>query len=189
MRRIAVAMLIAVSLLVVPANSSWAEEPPATSTVASEARRLRAESERLEAIAAADEPRPEPREMDFGAQLLKSFFMLAGVVIFTYLVLGKGLPRVMRMTPTGRRVMIGAESRGLVEVVDRLPLEPRRILYVLKVGNSHFLVGSGEQGMTTLAKLEPEDLEAAKEIADKAARSSGFAGGLLGRLGKKEEQS
>ena len=109
--------------------------------------------------------------------------------MFAYLVLGKGLPRLMRMTPSGRRAMFGVESRGVVEVIDRLPLEPRRVVYVLKVGQSHFLVASAEQGMSLISRLSDEDVESAKLIAERAARGSSLAGGLLGRLSKKEEQT
>lgn len=182
-------LLLSVALLAAPTDPAWAQEALPSSTTALEARRIREESERLEAIAAAEELRPESREIDFGAQLARSFLMLAGVVLFTYLVLGKGLPRLMRLTPAGRRVMIGVESRGLIEVVDRLPLEPRRLVYVLKVGQAHYLVGSAEQGMTLLAELASEDIDAAKQLAEKAARTSGLTSGLLGRLGKKEGQS
>lgn len=182
-------LLVSALMLAMPGVPAWAQEAAPTSTAAAEARRIRQEAARLEAIAAAEDRDPEPREIDFGAQLLRSFLMLGAVVVFTYLVLGKGLPRLMRLTPGGRRVMIGVETRGLVEVVDRLPLEPRRLVYVLKVGNSHFLVASAEQGMTTLAKLENEDIEAAQDAAEKAAKGSGLTSGLLGRLGKKEGQS
>lgn len=189
MRRPAGTLLFAIVLLVASLSPVFAQTPAPTSTTAAEALRLKEESDRLEAIAAAAELRPAPREIDFGAQLLRSLLVLAGVCVFAYLVLGKALPRLMRMTSSGRRAMYGVESRGVVEVIDRLPLEPRRVIYVLKVGGSHFLVGSVEQGMSMIARLSDEDVESAKAIAERAARGAGLAGGLFGRLSKKEGQT
>lgn len=182
-------LTVAVVLGLSASSTVRAQAPAVSSTAAAEARRLQAESERLEAIAGETELKSAPREIDFGAQLLRSFLVLAGVCLFAYLILGKLLPRIMRLTPSGRRAMFGVESRGLVEVIDRLPLEPRRVVYVLKVGDRHLLVGSAEQGMNVLARLSEQDIAAAKLAATKTARTGGIAGGLIGRLSKKEEQS
>lgn len=189
MRRLAARFVLAFAVGAIGLAPAFAQEQASSSTAAAEARRLKAEADKLEAIAESSELKSAPKELDFGAQLLRSFIVLTGVCLFAYLVLGKALPRIMRLTPSGRRAMFGVESRGVVEVIDRLPLEPRRVVYVLKVGDSHFLVGSAEQGLSTLARLANEDVEAAKLSAEKAARGSGIAGGLIGRLSKKEEQT
>lgn len=58
------------------------------------------------------------------------------------------------------RVWGRAPSR-LMRVVARLPLEPRRALYLIEVAGEYFLVGAGEGGLSTLAELSPESVRAA----------------------------
>src|SRR5688500_7599061 len=50
-------------------------------------------------------------------------------------------------------------ARGLVRVVARQPLEPRRSLYVVAVAGKVLLLGSSEAGLTVLAELDPESVD------------------------------
>lgn len=93
-------------------------------------------------------------------QLLQTVFMLVAVCALAYLVLGKLVPRLLGMTAAGRRALVAAPSRGVLHVVDRLPLDPRRALLVVRVGDEHFLVGLAEQSMTMLARLDDSRFEA-----------------------------
>jgi len=52
-------------------------------------------------------------------------------------------------------------ASGPIQVAARLPLEPRRSLYVVKIGEEYFLVGTSEAGMQCLTPLKPESVEAA----------------------------
>ncbi|MFQ3582700.1 MAG: flagellar biosynthetic protein FliO [Chloracidobacterium sp.] len=57
---------------------------------------------------------------------------------------------------------------GLVNVVDVLPLEPRRTLYVIEVNGKYLLVGASEAGIHVIETLDATTVEkalAARETA------------------------
>lgn len=58
-----------------------------------------------------------------------------------------------RLLGGGRGWRRGGAS-GLMEVVARQPLEPRRSLYVVRVGQRRILVGTSELGVTMLTELD-----------------------------------
>lgn len=72
---------------------------------------------------------------------------------------------------------LGGRRRGdeLVVVRARVPLEPRRSLYLIEVGGRTLLVGSSEGGVTLLTELAAGEVPAAVE-----AERSGF-GELVAR--------
>lgn len=57
-----------------------------------------------------------------------------------------------------------------MEVLARLPLEPRRSLYVVRISERTLLLGTSEMGLTLLSELGPQDLPAAD-----AAKDSSFS--------------
>ena len=68
-------------------------------------------------------------------------------------------------------------SQGPVRVLQRIPLEPRRALYLIAAGKRVLLVGSGEGGAPCLiAELDPALIDAdpatAASAAVKAARDA-----------------
>ncbi|HVV83671.1 MAG TPA: flagellar biosynthetic protein FliO [Kofleriaceae bacterium] len=59
----------------------------------------------------------------------------------------------------GRRWLGGrGGDDGVIRVRGRLPLEPRRALYVVEVGGRTLLVGSSEGGIQLLSEIEAEAL-------------------------------
>jgi flagellar biogenesis protein FliO len=58
-----------------------------------------------------------------------------------------------RWLATGRARGAGA---GLLAVVARVPLEPRRSLYIVDVAGKALLVGTSEMGLTVLSELDRE---------------------------------
>jgi flagellar protein FliO/FliZ len=131
-------------------------------------------------------PDAQPVEFSFG-QAMQWLVMTAFVCLLAYLLLGKLLPMFLRMNPAMRRSMAATMPQGLVEVMDRLPLDARRSVYVFKVKNECFLVGCTEQSMTMLSKLDLCELEA--EGDDAGAKNfpglSRFAG-ILKKQSSKE---
>lgn len=95
----------------------------------------------------------------YGELMLTSLLVLVVVCVVAWAAL-KWLGRWME----GRRVGTG------ITVVGRVPLEPRRSLYVVEAGGRRLLIGSSEGGVTLLAELEAE---AAPAAAKPAARSFG----------------
>lgn len=63
---------------------------------------------------------------------------------------------VLSLRLLGRR----RPERGAMRVIERLPLEARRTLYLVEVGGRCFLVGAGEGGMASLAELDPGQVKA-----------------------------
>src|SRR5215468_3297503 len=69
------------------------------------------------------------------------------------------------------------KATGAIRVVARLPLEPRRSLYVVEVAGRSFLVGVGEGPMAMLAELDasalPKEVPAPARFADVLAKVLG----------------
>jgi flagellar biogenesis protein FliO len=94
----------------------------------------------------------------YGDLLLTSLLVLGGVCIAAFVVV-----RVAgRLLATGR-----ARSTHLMGIVARLPLEPRRSLYVVEVAGKTLLVGTSEMGLSLLSELD-----AGQVRAEVAARPS-----------------
>ncbi|MEK6609261.1 MAG: flagellar biosynthetic protein FliO [Myxococcota bacterium] len=61
----------------------------------------------------------------------------------------------------GVRRLHGGQAQGPLRVLARLPLEPRRGVYLIEARSRVFLVGSAENGLTLLAEVsEPADTAA-----------------------------
>jgi flagellar protein FliO/FliZ len=87
----------------------------------------------------------------YGDLLVTSLVVLGGVCIAAFVV----VRLVGRLLATGR-------SRGahLLDVVARLPLEPRRSLYVVEVAGKTLLVGTSEMGLSVLSELDGGEVRA-----------------------------
>jgi flagellar protein FliO/FliZ len=96
----------------------------------------------------------------YGWLLLRSLLALAAVCLLVYVVL-----RFL-----SRRVPGTATGTPLMRIVARLPLEPRRSLYLVEVAGRYLLVGLGENGSpATLAEI---DAATVKESAPEAPHPS-----------------
>ncbi|MBP6631123.1 MAG: flagellar biosynthetic protein FliO [Kofleriaceae bacterium] len=105
-----------------------------------------------------------PEAGGYGELLLTSVIVLVVVAALAALVVilaRRGLGGL------GRR---GGRGEGLLEVVARVPLEPRRSLYVVEVAGKALLVGTSEMGLTVLTELDRAAVQ-----AHTAARPVGFA--------------
>jgi flagellar biogenesis protein FliO len=54
---------------------------------------------------------------------------------------------------------VTAGRKALVTVVERLPLDQRRTLFVLKAADEYLLVGGGEAGLQLLSKLDAQAVD------------------------------
>lgn len=117
----------------------------------------------------------------YGDLLLTSLLVLGAVCVAAFVV----VRLAGRLLATGR-------SRGahLLAVVARLPLEPRRSLYVVEVAGKTLLVGTSEMGLSLLSELDggqvrahAEDRPSFGELVRKAwlGRRGIGAGGSQGR--------
>jgi flagellar biogenesis protein FliO len=89
----------------------------------------------------------------YGDLLVTSLLVLGAVCIVAFIAV-----RVFgRLIATGR-------TRGahLMDVVARVPLEPRRSLYVVEVAGKTLLVGTSEMGLSVLSELDAAEVKARK---------------------------
>jgi len=86
----------------------------------------------------------------YGDLLVTSLVVLDAVCVAAFVV----VRLVGRVLSTGR-------TRGahLLDVVARVPLEPRRSLYVVDVAGKTLLVGTSEMGLSVLSELDPAEVE------------------------------
>lgn len=108
----------------------------------------------------------------YSAYLVETFVTLVAVCGIAFVVLWGA-----------RRLGIGRPS-GPIELRGHLPLDARRSIYLVKVGEQVFVVGVGEGGFTKLGEIPASELPAVA-----AATGAPFADVLaraLGRPRKKE---
>lgn len=87
----------------------------------------------------------------YGDLLLTSLVVLVAVCVAAFIIV-----RVAgRWLATGR--VRGAQ---LMDVIARVPLEPRRSLYVVDVAGKTLLVGTSEMGLSVLSELDGEAVRA-----------------------------
>lgn len=105
----------------------------------------------------------------YGVSLLQTLLALAAVCILAWVVLRWSAKRGLGLGG-GRRV----------KVLERVPLDGRRALYLVEVGGRVLLLGAGEGASpAVLAELDPSELPEVPE-------GKGFAD-VLAKLRKREE--
>lgn len=112
-------------------------------------------------------------DQSFALDLLRTLLALGLVCALVFV----SLRLLARRGFGGFRGLGFGGSAGPIRVLQRVPLEPRRALYLIAAGKRVLLVGSGEGGAPRLiAELDPELLDAdpatAAAAAVKAARDA-----------------
>jgi flagellar protein FliO/FliZ len=88
----------------------------------------------------------------YGVALLQTLLALIAVCILAWVVLKW----------SARRGFGGA--RGRVKILERVPLDGRRSLYLIEIGDRVLLVGAGDGGAPSLiTELDPKELPPAPE--------------------------
>ena len=102
----------------------------------------------------------------YGGLLVTTVVVLVAVCVVAYVVV-----RLLRRGLEGRAV-----GESIVSVIARVPLEPRRSLYVVRVGGRTLLLGASEMGLGLVTELDgdvvPDDARAvspARRFADLVA--------------------
>lgn len=89
----------------------------------------------------------------YGWALLKVSLALGLICLLAYLI--------MRMAQ-GKMARFPGRGGGELRVLDRYPLSPRQVLWLVEVGGRVFLLGAGEGGIVRLAELDPQTMTAAE---------------------------
>ena len=110
----------------------------------------------------------------YGELLVGSLVVLGLVCLAAWVVVRFGLRRLWTPRPG-----------GVLDVVARVPLEPRRSLYVVEVGGKTLLVGTSEMGLNVLSELDREAVQAKIDQGRGNARS--FADALRAAFGSKKK--
>ncbi len=115
--------------------------------------------------------------------LLRTLLVLGMVLGLVYVSLNYGLRKLMgvRATP------LGGGARGLVTVVERIPVDPRRSLFVVRAAGEYLLVGGAEGGMNLISKLNPEEVQ--KLLAEQQKPQSASASPFLMKLLSRKDRS
>jgi flagellar protein FliO/FliZ len=87
----------------------------------------------------------------YGDVLVTSLIVLGAVCIAAFVA----VRFFGRFLATGR-----ARGTHLLDVVARMPLEPRRSLYVVEVAGKTLLVGTSEMGLSVLSELDAAEVKA-----------------------------
>jgi flagellar biogenesis protein FliO len=84
--------------------------------------------------------------------LFRTFVVLGLVIMIVWLSLNFGLRRLV-----GLKGPLGGAS--VVTVLERIPLDQKRALFVVKAAGEYLLLGSGEGNLGLVAKLDAAEVE------------------------------
>ncbi len=93
---------------------------------------------------------PESLAIGYGWLMIKMIIVLVIVCVVAVLVLKYMVPKLS---------LIRHRAQGeCITIVSRRSLDPKRHVWIIAVGKRHFLIGSGDAGITCLAELTAQDL-------------------------------
>jgi flagellar protein FliO/FliZ len=118
----------------------------------------------------------EPESL--GGTLFTTVLSLGAIVVLIYLTLNVGLRRVI-----AARGLPFARS-GLVKVIERVMLDPKRALFVVEAAGEYLLVGGADQGLSLIARLNADEVARVLHLREsQSAQPSLFLQKLLSRKG------
>jgi len=92
-------------------------------------------------------------EPGLGWVLLQTLLVLAGVVLLAYILLNLGGKYLLRLQDT--------RSQRVISIVERVSVDAKKSLLLVKAANGYFLLSSGERELTVLSPLSKEEVEQA----------------------------
>lgn len=119
---------------------------------------------------------PEGEESFTVRSVLWMFAAMAFVIAAIYITLNYGLRRLMGVRAVG--------SVSLVQVLERVALDQKKSLYVLRAAGEYLLVGAADAGLSLICKLDTQEVERLeRESRVQAQGMSPFLQKLLSRKG------
>ncbi len=123
-------------------------------------------------------PRSEPPfdsddDMSVGWTLLRTMSVLGIVIALAWLTLNVGLRKLMGIKP-----VIGTP---VVSVLERVPLDQKRALFVVEAAGEVLLIGGGEGSLSLITKLERSEIDKLRKAQNAPVQLSPFLQKLLGR--------
>lgn len=129
-------------------------------------------------------PPSQPTYDDAGLlwQLVKTLLVLGIVVVSIYLSLNFGLRKLLGIQGVPGRAAV-------VSVLERVPLDQKRALFLVKVAGEYLLLGGGEGGLSLLLRLDAEAVEKLRLQQVPSVTPSPFLKKLLQRKENDPSQS
>lgn len=90
-------------------------------------------------------------DLNLGWTLARTALVLGIVVSLIYLTLNVGLRKLLGIKP--------ATSHGLVTVLERVTLDQKRALFVVRAGSEVLLLGGSDANLELITKLDPVEVE------------------------------
>lgn len=126
-------------------------------------------------------PRSEPPELaggdelNVGWTLVRTMVVLGMVIALVYLTLNVGLRKLLGIRPTA--------GTSMVTVLERVPLDQRRSLFVVEAAGEVLLIGGSDNSLTLLSKLDRAEVDRlrAARATGRPVQLSPFLQKLLGR--------
>ncbi|RKH82346.1 hypothetical protein D7Y21_28655 [Corallococcus sp. AB045] len=130
-------------------------QAPATSPAVADdsADRAKRHADELDRELGVPESEGGEEQESLGWVVVRTVALLGAVLAAIYLTLNVGLRRLMGL----QGVPVGKAS--VVSVMERIPLDQRRTLFVLKAADEYLLVGGGEGGVQLVSKLDRDAVE------------------------------
>ncbi|MBV9157207.1 MAG: FliO/MopB family protein [Acidobacteriaceae bacterium] len=92
-------------------------------------------------------------------EYVRLMLVLCGILALAVVAIRVWLPKIS---------MWNKSAAGPIEICARLPLEPRRTLYIVKAANSYMLLASSEAGVQHLAALSADEWSGLRAKGDTA---------------------
>lgn len=158
-----------------PSGDAQAQAAPVVDP-AEESRRRREEA--MAQFSDEERLRMSKEEPGMGWVVFQTFVALGIVILLVYLTLNYGVRRMM-----GLRLPTGLAGVRLVDVVERVPLDQKKAMYVVKVAGEYLLIGGTDGGLSLLSKIDPEEVARLQreKAAQPPAQLSPFLQKLLSR--------
>ncbi|MFZ5441658.1 MAG: FliO/MopB family protein [Myxococcota bacterium] len=163
------------------AAPAWAQPPPEAPPLAAPTTAPAVPQDDGARTAEPELPRAAPpelegaEELNLGWTLFRTMLVLAIVVGLAWLTLNVGLRRLLGIKP-----VVGT---SLVTVLERVPLDQKRSLFVVEAAGEVLLVGGGDGALSLISKLDRAEVERlrAAASAQRSVQLSPFLQKLLGR--------
>ncbi len=115
-----------------------------------------------------------------GFMLFRTLVVLGMVVMIAYVSLNWGLRKVLGLKPVS-----GGGGGSVLEVVERVPLDQRHALFVVKAAGEYLLVGGADSSLGLISKLDTAEVEKLRAVKPQPLQLSPFLQKLLTRKGTK----
>jgi flagellar biogenesis protein FliO len=127
-----------------------------------------------------DRPQADPLAVDgvedlsLGWTLFRTLVVLAMVVMLAYLTLNVGLRRLLGIKSI-------ASGQAVVEVLERVPLDQKRALFVVKAAGEVLLIGGSDNSLELITRLDAAEVQRLRAKEAPGLQMSPFLQKLLGR--------